>query len=109
MERILTSSFGRFANDQQPVALQPASMEGKEMKFVASVTFRAPYYHQEKAFDTIQEAKDFITSARIGSCGEARPGADRVECASIHGMCDDSELLDPLDPKFVYLREYANL
>lgn len=79
------------------------------MKFVASVTFRAPYYHQEKAFDTIQDAKDFITSARIGSRGESRPGADRVECASIHGRLDDCELLDPLDPAFVYLREYASL
>lgn len=103
------SIFGRFASNKQPVAKQPASMEGKEMKFVASVTFRAPYYHQEKAFDAIQGAKDFIASARLGSCGEDGPGTDRVVCASIHGRLDDCELLDPLDPAFVYLREYASL
>ena len=83
------------------------------MRYIASVTWNAPdekngFYHVEEGFGRAEEAKDFIDSARRGAC-QARPGDSRVTRASIHGMCDDSELLDPLDPKIVYLREYASL
>lgn len=91
----------------------PAGLMEGDMRYIACVTWIAPgeangFYHVEESFCSAEEAKDFIASARRGSC-QARPGDIRVARASIHGMCDDSELLDPLDPKIVYLREYASL
>ena len=91
----------------------PAGLTEGDMRYIASVTWSAldedsGFYHLEEGFGSAEEAKNFIASARRGEC-QARPGNSRVARASIHGMCDDSELLDPLDPKFVYLREYANL
>lgn len=56
---------------------------------------------QARRFEAIQEAKDFIERAK-------REGK-KLTSAYIDGWLEDSELADALDPRRVYLKEFADL
>lgn len=58
-------------------------------------------FMQNRRFEAVQDAKDFIEQAK-------REGK-KLTAAYIEGWLEDSEIDDALDPRIVYLKEFADL